>query len=355
MNIGARVLKTGLAVTVALLICKVLKIEPALFAALTVVVNMQPSVSKSLKNAWEQISIHVIGVILALVLGLLLGNNPLVMGLAVIIMILFCNRIGWSSAIILGIVSAIFVLDTPPERFLQNAGIRSLAVFIGLGVALLTNRIIVPPEYKAKLTVQLELLFNETSLYFLQSIVNFITSSSLTVFEVKKPVELQKRLEEVLILYERAREELTPKDNVLLLERQLEICRGFIERGQNINEMTELRVQRRLSPDAPVTSGKVSPEFQEILDILAKGEANLEVLTKKVGLGFNNAHAAEEIGDNNEYWAPFDLALEHWHRNVSGVFYLRAMMEIAVVATEMRWAGRRLRTLYNLSALIVTY
>lgn len=265
MNIGARVLKTGLAVTVALLICKIFNIEPALFAALTVVVNMQPSVSKSIKNAWEQISIHVLGVILALVLGLLLGNNPLVMGLAVVIMILFCNRIGWSNAIILGIVSEVFVLDAPPERFLQHAGTRSLAIFIGLGVALLINRILVPPEYKSRMVLQLELLFNDTSLYFLQSIDKFITSSSLTDFEVKKPITLQRRLDEVFILFERAREEFTSKDNVLLLERQLEICRGFMERGQNIDEMTELRVQRRLSPPSPMTSGTVSPEFQEIL------------------------------------------------------------------------------------------
>ena len=87
------------------------------------------------------------------------------------------------------------------------------------------------------------------------------------------------------------------------------------------------------------------------LDILTKGEANLEALSNKVRLGFKEVHTAEKIDDNIEFWVPFDQALDHWQRNVSGVFYLRAMMEIAVVATEMRWAGRRLRTLYNLSAL----
>ncbi|MHB1651299.1 MAG: FUSC family protein [Desulfitobacteriaceae bacterium] len=349
MFIGARILKTGLAVTVALLLCKFFNIEPAIFAAITVVINMQPSVNKALRNAWEQVSVHVLGVLLAILLGTLLGNSPLVIGLAVILVIVLCNRLGWSGGISLGVVSIIFVLDAPPEQFLWHAGIRSLAVFIGLGVALVVNRILAPPQHKTRLKKKLEELYQESSAYFLESLIKFISSASFMSYEPQPPVVLQKKQEEAMWLYEHAREELTAKDNASLLERLLEISRGFLERGQNIDEMTAQRVKRRLAPDSPLLPEEVSSEFQRILDLLMSGEAKLDFLVKKVLVGLKEAHLAMPVEDDTDYWTLFDQAIDNWQRKVSGVFYLRAMMEIAVVATEMRWAGRRLKAIFQIS------
>ena len=67
-----------------------------------------------------------------------------------------------------------------------------------------------------------------------------------------------------------------------------------------------------------------------------------------MSIGLNQSHAAEKAGDDIEYWAEFDQVMDSWQRTVSGIFYLRAMMEIAVVATEMRWAGRRMKAFYDL-------
>ncbi|HBP63806.1 MAG TPA: hypothetical protein DD730_05950, partial [Desulfosporosinus sp.] len=85
MFIGARTIKTGLAVTTTFLLCKLFRIEPAVFAAITAVVNMQNSVSKSLNNAWQQIGVHLLAATLSLIIGLLLGANPISIGLGVIV------------------------------------------------------------------------------------------------------------------------------------------------------------------------------------------------------------------------------------------------------------------------------
>ena len=92
---GPRILKTGLGVTIVLILCEAFGVESASFAAITVVINMQPSVSKALNNAWEQISINLVAILLAIGLGLTVGSNPYIIGLAVILMIALVNRIGW--------------------------------------------------------------------------------------------------------------------------------------------------------------------------------------------------------------------------------------------------------------------
>ena len=75
------------------------------------------------------------------------------------------------------------------------------------------------------------------------------------------------------------------------------------------------------------------------------------VWARKVSIGLNQPHAAEKVGEDTGYWAEFDQVMDSWQRTVSGVFYLRAMMEIAVVATEMRWAERRMKALFDLGPL----
>lgn len=353
MRIGARVLKTGIAVTLALFICKIFKLEPASFAAITVVVNMQPSVNKSLKNAWEQVRIHVIGVILATLLGAFLGNGPIIIGLAVILIILLANRLGWSSGITLGIVSIVFILDSPPEQFILHAGIRSITIFIGLGVALLTNRVLAPPRYKATLHEKLQKLFLESSSYFQKSMLSFVNATNIKSYEKVNLVELEGLLDDVQKIHEHTREELTPKDNALLIEKLIEISQGFIERGQNIEEMTYQRVKRRLSPDSPLQhEEEISPEFQRILNILLIGEERIESLQKRVLETLMHPHEPISPSFDPEYWTEFDEAMDQWQRQVSGIFYLRAMMEVAVVAMEMRWAVRRLKRIYNLGTIV---
>lgn len=348
MVIGARTIKTGLAVATALFICKVINIEPASFAAITAVVNMQPSVSKSLNNAWEQIGVHLLAVAFSLVIGLLFGTNPIFIGAMVVFLILFCNWIGWSGAINMGIVSIIFILGSPREAFLINALSRSLCIFIGLGIALLINRVLAPPRYKLRLLNSLNSLLLLSSDYFLDSLNTFIHAGNLTSYQKSDPEELNKMLDDVSNLYELAREELTVKDSPPFIERSLEICRGFIERGQSINRMTAQRVKRRQETYSPAELKVITAEFQETLDVMSLGYEKLGRLITSLNQGITEKKSMGSYTEDIEYWELFDKAVDDWNRKVSGVFYLRALMEISVVATELRWANRRTITLLNM-------
>ncbi|MEA4902080.1 FUSC family protein [Desulfitobacterium sp.] len=349
--IGARVLKTGIGVTIALVICEALKIVPSTFAAITVVVNMLPSVNKALTDAWSQIRVHLLGVILATFLGILHWNNPFGIGVAVILIIMIANRLGWAGTVTPGIVSIIFILDAPPEQFLMHAATRSLSIFIGLGVALVTNRVLAPPRYKKLLLEKLQNLFHDSSAYFIESVRSFVQATYLKEYEKTNIVDLETRVEEILGLHEHARDEFLPEENTYLVEKLIEICQGFVERGQNIEDMTYQRVKRRLSPDSPLMFQEISPAFQNLLDILLLGDKRLEALTYQISDNLYKLHSSMiSKSDDLEYWAKFDEAMATWQGEVSGVFYLRAMMEVAVVATEMRWAARRLKRIYNLGS-----
>ncbi|AHF06840.1 membrane protein [Desulfitobacterium metallireducens DSM 15288] len=351
MPIGARVLKTGIGVTIALLICQALQIVPATFAAITVVVNMLPSVNRALTDAWAQIRVHLLGVILATFLGIFYWNNPFGVGIAVILIIMVANRLGWGGTITPGIVSIIFILDAPPEQFLMHAGTRSISIFIGLGVALITNRVLAPPRYKKSLLEKLQSIFLDSSAYFIQSMRAFVQGTYMKEYEKTNVEGLEARIEEILEMHEHARDEFLPGENAHLVEKLIEICQGFVERGQNIEEMTYQRVKRRLSPDSPLEFQEIAPAFQELLNVLHIGDDQLEVLTRQISENLYRPHTNMiNKGDNIEYWDRFDQAMAVWQSEVSGVFYLRAMMEVAVVATEMRWAARRLKRIYNLGS-----
>ena len=110
MKIGARILKTGVAVTITMYLCKLLNLEPAFFGAVSAVVNMQPSIFLTVKTAKDQILVHLIGVGFGLLFGYLVGGSPLTMGIVSILLIAVYIRMGLNSGISMGIVAAVFVI-----------------------------------------------------------------------------------------------------------------------------------------------------------------------------------------------------------------------------------------------------
>jgi len=171
---GARILKTGLAVMLSMIIVKFLNVEPALFAGAATVLNMQPSVGQSFLNAREQIYVHFLAISIAVFLGLTLGPNPVSMGLAAILVIYSCNKFTWKSAISGGVMASIFILGAPSTEFLGHALTRSIAIFIGVGTALVVNLTIAPPRYRQPLIEKLLELNQSISDTYIQAILNFL-------------------------------------------------------------------------------------------------------------------------------------------------------------------------------------
>jgi hypothetical protein len=125
------VIKTGIAVAITMFICGVLELEPAFFGAVSAVINIQPSIFLTLKEARNQIFVHVLGVGAGFLFGYFIGVNPLSAGLIVILLIPLLSRLKLNNGITMGIVAALFVLSASTEEFMAHALARTGVIFAG--------------------------------------------------------------------------------------------------------------------------------------------------------------------------------------------------------------------------------
>lgn len=352
MFIGARTLKTGIAVATSMYFCMLLNIHPAIFAGAATVLNLQPSLGLSLNNARVQLLVHFTSIAVATLLGLITGTHPLVMGLATILVIVICNHFKWRKGISGGIMAAIFVLSSPPEQFLQQAMMRSLAIFIGVGTALLVNATIAPPRYRHLLIKKLK----ETNTFIAEAFAKSIHDYfQLNILNEQDFTEQQKTIKRLLMESQRLYN-LYHKDTNPLFEEQennipIEIRflsdyitynKGLWQRTKDIIFLTQERQERRKKAgDLPV-----SKEFQEILNLLQDG---LDTFTSY------NDKLSQKLLENKissipepHIWRKLDHILNNWHSKFSeGSYYLHALIEVSLITYKMRWATKESVRLLN--------
>jgi uncharacterized membrane protein YgaE (UPF0421/DUF939 family) len=352
MITGARVFKTGLAVTISIYACLFLNIETTIFAATAAVLNLQPSLGKSLHTALEQILIHAFSISIAIIFGLTIGGHPLTMGLSTIIVILISNRLKWHSGMSGGIMATIFVLASPPDQFLNHAFIRSLSIFIGVVSALFVNTIIAPPRYEVPLSQKLLELNHFIFQTFSQAVQNYMQLIVLTPASIKELNKEAARLfQDVHHYYELYQHDLgSAQDESKIAkldfyQEYLTYNKGLWQRTKDIFFLSQERITRR---DKAGRSLPVSEEFQQILQLIS---GTLELLThhnqelqKKI-TGETPAHVEEP-----HIWSKLDTILDQWHDNFSSNgYYHHALIEVALITYKIRWAAKEAVHLLDLN------
>ncbi|WP_192987412.1 FUSC family protein [Carnobacterium mobile] len=152
MKIGARTLKTGIAITLALAIPHFLNIQGAgVLAAISAIFALQPSLKRSVRTLKDRIYGNIIGGTLAIVVNLTLGNHFMFIGLAAIVLIAILNQFNLSSVIGQATVTLIVIMMTSDPNFVLAASIRILATLLGVVIAFLVNTLFFPPKYEEKL------------------------------------------------------------------------------------------------------------------------------------------------------------------------------------------------------------
>jgi len=340
---GARILKTGLAVTISMIICNLLNVQPALFAAAAAVLSMQPSVAQSFLNAKEQILVHFISITIAVVLGLSLGPNPLSMGLAAVLVIFACNKLTLKSTIAGGVMAAIFILGSPATEFLGHALTRSIAIFIGVGTGLAVNLTIAPPRYRQPLVDSLLALNEKISQAYTQAVEYYLEARSPEEGHLASlTTSIEKAFRETAKLFDRYRTEGIPftpgraeENDIRLFTDYLTYNKGLWQRTKDIFFLGAERIQRRKEAgDLPI-----SPEFQEILALLR--EALSLYLTHNQSLRKVLQGQPVNLPEEPHIWRKLDTILNNWHnRFPSGSYYLHALVEVSLITYKIRWAAK---------------
>ncbi|MCR4441089.1 MAG: aromatic acid exporter family protein [Peptococcaceae bacterium] len=352
MFAGARIIKTGIAVALSLFICNYFNIQPSLFAGAATVLNMQPSLGLSLYNAREQLLVHFLSVSIAILLGLTIGTSPLSIGLSTIIIIQLCKIFKWRGGISAGVMAAIFVLASPNAEFLNHALVRSLAIFVGVSVALVVNLTIAPPRYRQPLQKKLVELNMLVSQHFCEAVQGFLHLSLPTAEEKETMTKkIENLFRESQHLYDLYRFDIGPhtekqenKQEVVsrYFNEYLAYNKGLWQRTRDVLFLAEERKERRKKAG----NLPISPEFQEVLDLLSNA---LDIFVK------NNDELKNKLEnrpfvqvDEPRIWCKMDDILNRWHDSFpSGSYRLHALIEVSLVTYKIRWAAREAARLLN--------
>jgi uncharacterized membrane protein YgaE (UPF0421/DUF939 family) len=347
MPIGARIIKTGIAVTVTMFVCQVLDLESALFGVVAAVVSMQPSLYLTLTAARNQVLVLILGVVVGLAFGHLAGGNPLTVGAATVAMIFLIKRLGLESGMLMGIVAAIVVLTSAPDRFFSQALDRSAVIFIGLVVAMTVNAVLWSPRHGRRLVDKLRASNEAAVRYFCQAVHDFV---QLENQEIPRPEAQQAKVAELIgetralaeyFRYERkhyfdryshnGQEEWFP-----VAERLMDYNEALTEKADHLYELLPARLGRRLESGAP----RVSNEFRFILEVLENGCLTIERVNEKLRFLICDLVAVESEEVSESYWEKLAVAIERWQSKPIDSYCLHTLIEVAVVAGEIRWVSR---------------
>jgi uncharacterized membrane protein YgaE (UPF0421/DUF939 family) len=151
MKLGARILKTGIAIVLSLYLGQLLHSPSPIFAGIAAIFAIQPTIYRSYLTIIEQIQGNLIGALTAVIFVLLVGNHIIVIGLAVIIVISLNLKLKLENTIGLSLVTLVSIMETSGGNFILFAGIRFSTIMLGVFSAFIVNLAFMPPKYEKKL------------------------------------------------------------------------------------------------------------------------------------------------------------------------------------------------------------
>jgi uncharacterized membrane protein YgaE (UPF0421/DUF939 family) len=155
MKLGARILKTGIAITLALFLATAFQLPSAAFAGISAIFAIQPTIYRSYLSIIEQIQANVIGAGLAIGFGLIFGSHPIIIGLTAIIVIAINLKLKAENTIPVALVTVIAILESPGDDFIEVAFIRFFTILLGVLAAFIVNLVFIPPKYETKLYMRI--------------------------------------------------------------------------------------------------------------------------------------------------------------------------------------------------------
>lgn len=172
MTFGARMLKTGIAVTLALYLSTWLNLTPSVIAAVAAIFAMQPSIYRSWRYFLDQLQTNTLGAIIAMLAGYFFSSEPIAVGLVCVLVIMICLKLKMGDTIGLTLVTVISVMEASGQwEFALNRFSLSL---IGIISAFLINILVIPPRPKQQLYGQIHGIFDHLSLLLRTSITDEI-------------------------------------------------------------------------------------------------------------------------------------------------------------------------------------
>jgi len=155
MTIGARVLKTGLAVAISLWVGALIGLGSPIIAAIAAIFTIQPSIYRSWMQMLEQVQSNALGAVIAIAAVSLVGSTPITVGFVCIGVILLCIRLKTEETIGLTLVTVVVIMESHGQGW-TIALDRLAAILTGIVAAFVVNVVIAPPRHRNRFVKQIQ-------------------------------------------------------------------------------------------------------------------------------------------------------------------------------------------------------
>src|SRR5699024_10785325 len=200
---GHRIVKTAVAITLTAFICIWLE-WPPVFAVITAIVTLEPTVTDSIKKGLIRFPASAIGSFYAVLFISLFGNSTLTYTLAGTLTIITCYRLKLHAGLLVATITSVAMIEVIHDQFMMAFFIRLGTTSIGLIVSILVNMFIFPPNYQKVIEQHLQLIRS--------NIGDVLRSEASLAKKQKKIVNIRKLLDKTkqFILYEVNERQLRP-------------------------------------------------------------------------------------------------------------------------------------------------
>ncbi len=204
MHVGARVIKTGLAVIFAIYLSHWFNLASGVgFIVASSVLAIQPSIYRSWRQLWDNTIANAIGATIAIAGVSLLGNHPVVIGLLIVLTIAVNLRLKLESSLDLSVFVVIaLVFYSQHGDYLTYAVHRLIFIMIGIVFATLLNIFLFPPKVESRLFEEIRSVRDELSLLLRLGATKEIHQSKLSEVDVEKKL---RKLDSMFILLQEER------------------------------------------------------------------------------------------------------------------------------------------------------
>ncbi|HJH11015.1 MAG TPA: aromatic acid exporter family protein [Metalysinibacillus jejuensis] len=309
MKLGARVLKTGVAIVFALFLAELFNLPSPIFAGIAAIFAIQPSIYRSYLTIIEQMQANLIGATIAVIFSLVFGHQIVAIGIAVILTISLMLKFGLEKSLSLALVTVVAIMEVQSDDFLIFALIRFATILVGVLAAFVVNLIFIPPRYETKLFKKIYFLQDDiirwTRLAIRQASEHTSTKAALAKFK-----ERMNRVETFYGFYKeersyfkhkkyvKARKLVVYRQMITTSKKSLELLQRLHKHENEIAQLPEqfhLMIQERL--DFLLTyheqlllkyTGKLKPEhseWYEKTDYIQRTEL-MDIFIKQISIAY---------------------------------------------------------------------
>lgn len=238
MKLGARIFKTGIAITLALYVAQLIHIPAPVFAGIAAIFAIQPTIYRSYLSVIEQIQGNIIGAVVAIVFVMSFGNHIIIIGFAAMIAIIIMLKLKLENSIRLALVTIIAIMEAPATDFLQFATLRSSAILLGILSAFVVNLIFLPPKYETKLFQNISTV-TEDIIKWIRLTTRFASEDRLLMKDIGKIKERIAHINQLYSMYKEERGYFKKKE--FSKGRKLVIYRQMIQVTQKSFDLLKLQ------------------------------------------------------------------------------------------------------------------